>query len=33
VSLQISDAGCRKKIEQLVKESLAAQGAEHDAGQ
>jgi tetratricopeptide (TPR) repeat protein len=35
VSAQINDAGCRKKIEQLVKESLAAQGAgaEHGAGQ
>jgi tetratricopeptide (TPR) repeat protein len=27
VEVQISDAGCRRKIEQLVKESLAAQGA------
>jgi len=25
---QINDAGCRKKIEQLVKQSLAAQGAD-----
>jgi tetratricopeptide (TPR) repeat protein len=25
--VQITDVGCRKKIEQLVKESLAAQGA------
>jgi tetratricopeptide (TPR) repeat protein len=26
-AVQINDAGCRKKIEQLAKESLAAQGA------
>ncbi|HWV98811.1 MAG TPA: tetratricopeptide repeat protein, partial [Candidatus Acidoferrum sp.] len=32
---QITDAGCRKKIEQLVRQSLAAQGVveAHDASQ
>jgi tetratricopeptide (TPR) repeat protein len=32
VAAPISDAGCRKKIQQLVKESLAAQGAGHLQG-
>jgi len=31
-AVQITDAGCRKKIEQLVRESLAAQGASEAHG-
>ena len=32
VAIQINDAACRKKIEQLVKQSLAAQGAGQTKG-